>query len=97
MQRSTSAGFRVDLELAGAARDIVQKERATIDAKIAVLTNGAINSANKVAKIAAFVRERGHQLKGVTKRSVSAVLARNPDAETRELLELRRDGGRSST
>jgi DNA polymerase len=89
-------GFRVDVELARAAQDIVHHEQAAIDAEIATLTDGAIATAGQVARISAFVRERGHQLKGLTKRSVSAVLARNPEDDVRRLLELRRDGGLAS-
>jgi DNA polymerase len=89
-------GFAVDLELAAAAQKIVEQERAAIDAEIAALTDGAITTANQVTKITAFVREHGHQLKTLQKRSVSAVLARNPGKEVRQLLELRRDGARAS-
>jgi hypothetical protein len=90
-------GFYVDVELAKAARELVRREQAAIDAEIAALTGGAITSVGQVAKIANFVRERGHQLTGLTKRSVSAVLARGqPDEDVRRLLELRREGARAS-
>jgi DNA polymerase bacteriophage-type len=90
-------GFCVDVELAKAARELVRREQAAIDAEIATLTGGEITSAGQVAKIAEFVRERGHQLAGLTKRSVSAVMARGqPDGDVRRLLELRREGARAS-
>jgi DNA polymerase len=89
-------GFAVDLELAAAAQEIVDQERAAINAEITALTAGAITTANQVAKITALVREHGHSLKSLRKRSVSAVLARNPGEEVRRLLELRRDGARAS-
>jgi DNA polymerase len=89
-------GFAVDLELAAAAQEIVDQERTAINAEVATLTDGTITTANQVAKITAFVREHGHQLKTLKKRSVSAVLARDPGKEVRRLLELRRDGGRAS-
>ena len=73
-------GFYVDVELARAARELVRREQAAINAEITALTSGRITTAGQVAKITAFVRERGHQLAGLTKRSVAAVLARgNPD------------------
>jgi DNA polymerase len=87
-------GFSVDVGLATAKQEIVAQVRAAINAEIAALTGGAITTANQVAKIKAFVRKSGHQLKTLQKRSVSAVLARNPGKEVRQLLELRRDGGR---
>jgi DNA polymerase len=90
------AGFPVDLELARAAQEIVDEERAAINTEVATLTGGTIKTANQVAKIMEFAKERGHQLKTLKKRSVSAVLARNPSKEVRQLLELRRDGGRTS-
>jgi hypothetical protein len=89
-------GFAVDVELAAAAQEIVNQERAAINAEIVALTGGAITTANQVAKITAFVRERGHHLKTLQKRSVSAVLAGNPGREVQQLLALRRDGGRAS-
>jgi DNA polymerase len=75
----------------------VRREQAAINTEIAALTNGEITSVGQVTKIAKFVRERGHQLAGLTKRSVSAVLARGqPDEDIRRLLELRREGARAS-
>jgi len=89
-------GFHVDLELARAGQKIVDQERAAINTEVAVLTGGTIKTANQVAKIMEFAQERGHQLKTLGKRSVSAVLARNPGKEVRQLLTLRRDGARAS-
>jgi hypothetical protein len=48
------------------------------------------------SKILAFVRRHGHTLEGLTKRSVSAVLAHNPSDNVRQLLELRRAGARAT-
>jgi DNA polymerase len=89
-------GFCIAIELAKAARELSHHERVAIDAEIAVLTGGKITSANQVTRITAFVRERGHQLARLTKRSVSAVLAHEPEADVRRLLELRREGARAS-
>jgi DNA polymerase len=90
-------GFYVDVELAKAARELVCREQAAINAKIAALTGGEITTVGQVAKIAAFVRGHGHQLAGLTKRSVSAVLARGqPDENVRRVLELRREGAHAS-
>jgi DNA polymerase len=89
-------GFYIAIELAKVARELSQYERAAIDAEISTLTGGKITSAGQVARITAYVRERGHQLAGLTKRSVSAVLAHEPEADVRQLLELRREGSRAS-
>jgi DNA polymerase bacteriophage-type len=96
-QRINQRGFFVDTELARAARELARRERAAINAEIAALTDGKITTAGQVAKITDFVHERGHQLVGLTKRSVSAVLARGePDEDVRRLLELRREGAHAS-
>src|SRR5262249_32920691 len=84
-------GFHVDCELARAARDIASRERIAINAEISTLTEGAITSADQVAKITTFVRRNGHALNGLTKRSVNVVLAHNPGDDVQRLLELRRE------
>jgi DNA polymerase len=89
-------GFYVDRALAVAAREIVTKEQAYINATIESVTGGAITSPNQVAKIQSFLREHGHQLKNLSKESVAVALAKGPTGEVKQLLELRRDGGRSS-
>jgi DNA polymerase len=89
-------GFHIDRALAVAAREIVGKERAHINDAIGCLTGGAVTSPNQVARIQSFVRERGHQLASLSKRSVAAVLAKGPADEVKQVLELRRDGGRAS-
>src|SRR5262249_56680953 len=89
-------GFAVDVELARAARTIVQQEQAAIDERITGLTGGKITSINQVAKPQAFLVERGHNVTGVTKRSVAALLAHQPAEEIRQLLELRREGAQAA-
>src|SRR5262249_10543252 len=89
-------GFAVDVELAGAARTIVRQEQAAIDERITGLTGGRITSINQVSKLQAFLVERGHNVTGVTKRSVAALLAHQPSEEIRQLLELRREGAQAA-
>jgi DNA polymerase len=89
-------GFHVDRALAEAARRIVSEEQVAINKQLAELTGGAASSIDQVQKIVAYVRNQGHQLGGLTKRSVSAVLAHNPSDDVREILELRRTGARAS-
>jgi DNA polymerase len=95
-QQVNSRGFHVDRLLAVAARDLAKREQAAIDAAIADLTGGKITTANQVQRIARFVREHGHELQNLGKRSVAAVLGKDPDEETRRILKLRREGGRAS-
>jgi CHC2 zinc finger/Toprim domain len=95
--RINARGYYVDIALAAAADKIVAAARGAITADIRDITGGEIGSINQVAKIQAFVRARGHKLAGVTKRSVSAVLAHGPGDVVRRVLELRQEGGRTST
>jgi hypothetical protein len=95
-QTINARGFAVDLKFAQAARKIAAEEKEDINARITALTDGAITTANQRDKILNYVRERGHAPKNLGKRSVAQMLAHDPDAETREILELRRAGGRSS-
>jgi DNA polymerase bacteriophage-type len=89
-------GFRIDFELAVAAQNIVREEQAAIDGEIAALTGGKVTSINQVGKIQALLRERGHGITCLTKRSVSAVLAQEPTGDVRRLLELRREGAQAA-
>ena len=72
-------GFYTDLELAKAAQELVHIEKLRINADVAALTNGEITSIGQVARIKDRVNGRGHDVKGVGKRSVAAVLAHDPD------------------
>jgi DNA polymerase len=89
-------GFAVDVELAQGACEIVRAEQEALNLEISVLTDGKVTSVNQVARIQELLRERGHQLTTLSKRSVSAVLAHDPPEETRRLLELRRAGALAS-
>jgi DNA polymerase len=90
-------GFYADIALTKAAREIARIEQNNINAEIRTLTNGEVVSVHQVEKIKDFVRKHGHTLEGLTKRSVSAVLAHNPADNIRQLLELRRAEARAST
>ena len=89
-------GFHVDVPLAEAAQRIVDQSLAALNAEITELTDGRITSIAQVGKLTALLQEAGHDVKGVTKRSIAAVLAHNPDERIRRILELRRDGGKAS-
>jgi hypothetical protein len=89
-------GFAIDVLLAQAAQKIVEQEQSAIDADIAVLTAGKITPANQVARIAEYVRERGHEIKNLSKRAVSTVLAGDLSNDVRQILELRRAGAQAA-
>jgi DNA polymerase bacteriophage-type len=90
-------GVRADRELATAARDMAVRERARLNAAMAALTEGVIDSIDQVQRIRTLANANGHDLRSLGKRSVAAVLAGEPSELVRQLLELRRDGARAST
>ena len=89
-------GFHIDLELAEATRKITGEEQAAIDAELAELTGGHVSSINQVAKLLALLREHGHPVTTLAKRSVAAVLAQQPAADVRRILELRQAGAQAA-
>ena len=89
-------GFAVDLALAGAARKIAHAALADVNRELAEISGGRITSVNQVAKLQALLEERGHKIQSMGKRSVAAVLSKEPDADIARLLELRQEGSRAS-
>ena len=71
-------GVRADRELATAARDMAVRERARLNAAMAALTEGTIDSIDQVQRIRALANAHGHEMKSLGKRSVTAVLAGEP-------------------
>jgi DNA polymerase bacteriophage-type len=89
-------GFYTDIALATATRNLARSERRHINQEIADLTDDEITSIDQVERIRKYVERNGHQLTSLNKRSVSAVLAHEPDEAVRCVLELRREGARAS-
>ena len=89
-------GFHADVVLAQAARNIAHNEQLAINAEIADLTEGEINTVGQVEKIKAFVRQHGHKIETLNKHTIATILAHEPGDAVRRLLELRREGARAS-
>jgi DNA polymerase len=89
-------GFAVDIALATAARGLVQQEQKALNAELAELTGGEITSINQVKRLTELLRQRGHAVDKLGKRNVAALLAHNPAADTRRILELRQSGAKAS-
>ena len=83
-------GVRADRQLAMSARDLALRERNAINSALEELTAGEITSVDQVGRILAYAVERGHAMTSVGRRSVSAVLAAEPD-------EANAQGARAST
>ena len=82
-------GFAVDVALAASARELVQAEKAHINAKMRAVTAGAVDGFTKLNDMREFINARGHNMSKTNKRAVTAVLAHDPDDTVREVLELR--------
>ena len=89
-------GVRANIPFLTAAREMTVRERNNINARLDELTCGAINSVDQRDRILKAVNERGHHLSSLTKRSVAAALAHQPDNYVQELLTLRQQGAFAS-
>ncbi len=89
-------GIRIDRAFVTAARTLAASERNAINTRLCDLTSGRITSVDQVARLREMINAQGHTMTTLGKRSVSAVLAQEPDEFVRELLELRRAGARAS-
>jgi DNA polymerase len=90
-------GVHANVPFLEAAHAFAVQERNAVNARLNELTAGLITSVNQVAKIIEAVNARGHGMTSLTKRSVAATLAHQPESFVRELLELRQRGAYAST
>jgi DNA polymerase bacteriophage-type len=89
-------GVHADRKLTMMLRDLSLRERTRLNTALQELTSGAIKTINQVEHIRSAVNAHGHSMTTLSKKSVSAVLAGEPDDYVRRILELRRDGARAS-
>jgi DNA polymerase len=89
-------GICLDREFVTAAQALAITERDAINLRLAQLTAGSITSVDQVRRFVELINAHGHAMMTLNKRGVAAVLAGNPSAFVRELLELRRKGARAS-
>jgi DNA polymerase len=90
--RINERGIHFDRALTVAGRDIAQQARPELDAAMAKATAGAITTCNQVKRLIAWLAARGYPVDSVGKNAIELLLANNPDALTREVLELRQAG-----
>jgi Toprim domain/CHC2 zinc finger len=90
-------GVHINREFTRCAHDLTVRERTAISNKLSEITGGQLTSVDQVTRMRAYINAHGHTLTSVGRRSITAALAANPDAATRQVLELRRDGARAST
>jgi DNA polymerase len=89
-------GICANIPFLEAMRTLAVQERNAVNARLNELSVGVITSVDQVARIKDAVNARGHTMISLTKRSVSATLAHNPDEVVRELLTLRQRGAYAS-
>ena len=89
-------GIRTNIPFLEAMRTLAVQERNAVNARLNELSVGVITSVDQVTRIKNAVNARGHTMTSLTKRSVSATLAHNPDEVVRELLTLRQRGAYAS-
>ena len=88
----------MDREVAEAARRIAEATRPEIDAELAQITNGVVTQVGQVARLQAWVRERGcRDVLKLDKKTIEKLLDVELPPEVRRALELRRDGAQSAT
>jgi hypothetical protein len=85
-------GIQLDRSFVAAAQALAIQERNAINLRLAQLTQGSITSVDQVKRFVDLINAHGHAMVTLNKRGVAAVLAGEPDAFVRELLELRRKG-----
>lgn len=97
-QRINDRGVKVDVKLCHQARKIVDATTDKLDKEMRDVTDGMVNSLSAVAQLGAYLRARGVDTDSVDKESVVELLARDalPD-DVRRAIELRQEGGKSST
>jgi DNA polymerase len=97
-QQINSRGFHVDREFAEAARRIAEAARPEMDAELAEITGGVVTRIGQVARLQAWIRERGCcGVSKLDKKAVEKLLDTELLPKVRRALELRRDGAQSAT
>src|SRR5262245_21840399 len=89
-------GVGANIPFLEAVRTLAVQKRNAVNVRLNELSAGVITSVDQVARIKDAINARGHAMTSVSKRSVSATLAHEPDAYVRELLELRQRGAYAS-
>jgi DNA polymerase bacteriophage-type len=91
-------GFYVDRAFAEAAREVARAVRPALDAELERITGGAVTRVGQVARLQAWIRERGcRDILKLDKKAIEKLLDTELPPEVLRALELRRDGAQSAT
>jgi DNA polymerase len=97
-QAINDRGFAIDVELAVAASGMIQRELERLDAEIATLSGGEVQTTNQLAALTRHLRNRFDlDIPSLTKADVEEILARPdlPEA-ARQLLRIRQQANATS-
>src|SRR5215471_4522742 len=89
-------GITANVPFLEAGRALAISQRNAINTRLNELTAGVVTSVFQRDRIIKLINERGHTMHSLSKRSVSATLARKPEEYVRELLKLRQEGAYNS-
>ena len=92
--RINDRGFRVDRDLAEAARRIAEAAAPEIDAELAEITGGAVTTVNQVARLLQWLQQHGCTMQKLDRKAIERQLekAEELEPEVRRVLELRLGG-----
>jgi DNA polymerase bacteriophage-type len=89
-------GFHVDRAFAEAARRIAQAAQPEIEAELAQVTGGAVTKVGQIAKLQAWLQQRGCSAKSLDRKAIEQLLATELPAPVQRALELRRGGAQAA-
>jgi DNA polymerase bacteriophage-type len=95
--RINERGFHIDRGFAEAARKVAKAAAPEIDAELAEITGGAVTGINQVARLQAWLQQRGYAGKSLDRKAIERQLE-NEDlaAPVRRVLELRLGGAQAA-
>ena len=95
--RINDRGFCVDRSFAEAARAIAQAAAPEIVAELAEITGGAVTGINQIAKLLAWLQERGYAADSLDRKAIERQLDKQDlSPQLRRVLELRLGGAQAA-
>jgi hypothetical protein len=89
-------GFAVDLDLAWCALRIVKAEIKAINTELATITGKKIKTIDQNVALLAWLRERGANIKNLTKDALAAFDSSGLPDDVRRVIELRQSGAKAT-
>jgi DNA polymerase len=96
-QRINARGIHFDRILTVAARDIAEKVRADLNARMTAATGGEITTVNQVARLVRWLGAHGAPVESVGRDAIIELLASDLAPEVCTVVELRQAGAGSAT